>query len=95
MANETAFSGAMSTRASIFYRRPVHLFVEMMTDWVEVEVGDWLHVRLYKRMRGWRSKWLGRFACYMEHHNWFIEEFFWKRADRRSTYRCLRCGIVR
>jgi len=85
----------MSTRMSLFYWGPVHLFVEMTTEWVELDLGRWLHVRLYKRLRGVRSRLLGRFACYMEYHDWFLDEFFFQRADRHTTYRCLRCGVVR
>ena len=85
----------MSTRMSLWYRGQAHLYVEMTTDWVHFQWGDWLNVRLWKRLRGiYWPHWLGRFACRRGAHDWFIEQGFWERTDRQTTYRCLRCSTL-
>lgn len=81
---------------SLFYRPPVHIYVEMTTDWVRLGVGRWLDVGLYKRLRGiYWPRWLGRFACRVNHHDWFIHELPWVAKDGKSHYVCLRCKVIR
>lgn len=74
---------------------PFHIYVELVTDWVRLGVGDWLDIGLYKRPRGWRGR-LGRLACLMDRHDWFLHDAPWMhKAEGPTTYRCLRCGLIR
>ena len=82
----------MSTRMSLFYHRPFHLYVELMTDWVRLGIDGWLDIGLYKRLRAfYRPRWLGRFACWSGHHDWMLDTPIWVNKTK-MTYRCLRCG---
>lgn len=82
----------MSTRASRWYWGPFHVYEEMLTDWVRLEVGDWLDIGLYKRPRGYRSKWFGKLACHRGYHDWLIDIESPPRGP--ATYHCRRpaCG---
>jgi hypothetical protein len=71
----------------------VHIYVDMATDWVRLDLGRWLSVGLYKQMRGWQSPCLGRRACRLNQHDWFLHAMV--PAYRATTYRCLRCGRIR
>ena len=82
----------MSTRSSLLYWWQVHIYIELTTDWVHLELGDWLNVRLYKRFRGiYFPRWLGRLACRTNHHDWFIDEWL---PPNHSIYKCLRCHKI-
>ena len=81
----------MSTRMSLYSRGPIHIYVELVTDWVRLGLGEWLDVGLYKRMRGWRGR-LGTFACRMNHHAWFIDTHYWESETGKHRYRCTRPG---
>jgi hypothetical protein len=68
----------MSTRMSLFYRPPLHVYVELRTDWVRLAIGAWLNIGLYKRLRGiYRPRWLGRLACRWNQHDWFLKTPVW------------------
>jgi hypothetical protein len=83
----------VSTRMSVMDKPPVHVYVELTTDWVRLELGEWCDIGLYKRPRGWRGR-LGRFACWIGQHDWFLDVPFWTRTDGgQTTYVCLRCEV--
>lgn len=75
----------MSTRSTRFYRTWIHIYDEFQDGWVHLELGHWLNLRLYKRPREFSSEWLGRLACWTNHHTWFLETI-----HPITTYRCQR-----
>ena len=80
---------------SLFYHPPIHIYVELTTDWVRLGIGRWLDVGLYKRLRGiYRPRWLGRLACRVSQHDWFLHRPFWETGSQ-TEYRCLRSGLIR
>ena len=93
----------MSTRDSIWYHPPIHVYVELIDHLIYAEIGRAvLPIWITRRWLADRP-WSGTFFCRFGWHPWWMNSFPERGAQKpdgtyelngKTTWRCLKCGRI-